>query len=156
MRQFVCVRWMAAYNSEGRYTDLESALRWELTQQEWEVAFAIQRPRVKLADSFLGLLVDLEKSQVRARFCGDAWTFNEGGVLKHTCSFPVRIRDPHVPPRVTKWHNQEQPYDEAVGRLVFKGVVVHYSANKAQRKLAAALAKKVGLPYLGTLREGMK
>jgi len=108
----------------------------------------------------LGLLVDVHKSTIRARYLGDAYTvLNDDGVTLHnTRSYAVRVKKGQTPRLAVRRSagGVEGDYDEAVGFLKFLGVVVHPTAPKKMREEAIRIAEAIGLPYLGSLSGNLK
>ena len=149
--ELVSVRWIGAFGDPDlrpRTTKgLERSLCYELeSANDAEKSFAIQEPATRVGDAQVGLLVDLESSDIHKIHAGDAWTIRlDNGNLVATRSHPVESID-----RVNdkSWRG----YDEGWGRLSYIGVVVHRHATKKARNSARIVADRVGLPYLGTLK----
>jgi hypothetical protein len=157
MKNVVAVRWLGAYHHNS--ASLIESAKWEL-KAEREVAFAYMHPNgPRVGDSFVGLLVDVQKSAIRTRFLGDGYTVLEyDGTLKNTRSYEVRVK-PGQTPKLARRKSAgglENDYDEGVGILSFLGVVVHHTASREQRKIAISIAEAIGLPYLGSLTGPLK
>jgi len=158
MKNVVAVRWLGAYDAVD--VDLVRSAKWEM-KAEREVAFAYMHPNgPRVGSSYVGLLVDVHKSTIRARYLGDAYTvLNDDGVtLRNTRSYTVRVKKGQTPRLAVckSLGNVENSYDEAVGFLKFSGVVVHPTAPKKMREEAIRVAEAIGLPYLGSLSGDLK
>lgn len=147
--KMVAVRWMAAYRNEEsdqHLACLVASLSYELSRTD-EAAFAYQEPHVRVGEGYIGLLVDTSRgmSDIKAVYSGDAWTeYTADGQLVPTRASRIKTKHPKYR---GKWS-----YYEGNGYLEYIGVVVHRTASSKYRKMAREAAKRVGLPYLGTLR----
>lgn len=154
----IAVRWLGAFGNPRfrpqTTKGLQKCLEYEIGTNK-EVSFSLQDAHTQLGQAQIGLLVNLEKSSIVAVYANDAWTeeIQDSGNLVATRS--KRIARTIAEYSFEKSYSDSHEYDEGFGRLTYSGIVVLYSANKKVRNSARIVAKRLGLQYLGTLKEGM-
>jgi len=128
------VRWINAFRPSD---DIDFSISYEMATKTQRSA-AIMRRNLKIGKAQIGLLLD--PICIDQAFVGDIYS-----VSYKTKLYPTRACK-------GEWEDYHK-YDECfVSSLVIQGIVVTPRACRKTRRLASRLAKKFGLPYLGSLK----
>jgi hypothetical protein len=143
------VRWLNAYR---RYSTLEEAVGWELTQSERQIATEpLWRSCSMLHSSQIGLVIDHEKSIfVKAWFFDATTVSDENGILRKT----KKGRDFRNMNKFLSAWNRKNPGSERDGwhgevvfdKPVFSGVALMVKTTRNVRKIAEEISVQTGLP----------
>jgi len=158
-RRPVHVRWLGAFAKRGSLFD---AARWELRAS----AIGLERPWAlqwdrgtrRVGGAAIGLLVDPSSSVIKKITVGDGYSRSEDGKCVASPLYEWRVvtrPSGAVRPATGDDERVDRPwqaYDEVTGVPHLVAVVVHPGAPKRVRRMAAKMAKAIGLPYIGSLR----
>lgn len=150
MKKVKFVRWLGAFRSTGQ--TLESAIGWELSQRDRQVAAEpLRRGTSLIRHALIGLVVDASRSVFVCGWEQDAWTEQSNGLLKTSKRRAA----------VGKRYTDADRLSAAVSKLnggchgeaifdypKYSAVAVKKSAPASIKTMAATLAAEHGLPLV--------
>lgn len=151
------VRWIGAFVESvdtQSHSSVTRSIKYELeTAGTVSKAVSIQYAAFKVGRAYIGLLVDKNASNPPKKvYKGDCWSIKtKEGLLKRTRSRSLAKTWETMP--VSNAYNEA--FTDPTG-LVYAGIVVHRKCNRRARVVARNVAKGLGIPFLGTLRNEKK